>query len=62
MTLEGGYHTLPAQATLMDEHHLELILTEGKYHQVKRMLESVGNEVTHLQRTSIGPRKIDDLQ
>ena len=62
VTLDDGYQTLPAQATMLDNHHLELILTEGKYHQVKRMLQSVGNEVVHLQRIAIGPRKIDDLQ
>ncbi len=60
--LDDMYHTLPAQATLLDDHHLTLVLTEGKYHQVKRMLVSVGNEVVHLKRTAIGPRKIDDLQ
>lgn len=51
--LDDMYHTLPAQATLIDDHHLTLVLTEGKYHQVKRMLVSVGNEVVHLQRTAL---------
>lgn len=59
--LDDGYKTLPAQATLLDKNICELILTEGKYHQVKRMLISVGNEVVHLQRTAIGPRTLDDL-
>ena len=40
---------------------IELILIEGKYHQVKRMLLAVGNEVVYLQRTAIGPRTIDGL-
>lgn len=61
VVLDDGYQTQPAQAALIDAHHLKLILTEGKYHQVKRMLEAVGNAVTHLQRTAIGPRTIDDL-
>jgi 16S rRNA pseudouridine516 synthase len=60
--LDDMYHTLPAQATLIDEHHLTLVLTEGKYHQVKRMLVSVGNEVVHLQRVALWPRNIADLQ
>lgn len=59
--LDDGYKTLPAGATLVSEKCIELILTEGKYHQVKRMLISVGNEVVHLQRTAIGPRRLEDL-
>jgi 16S rRNA pseudouridine516 synthase len=36
------------------EHALRLTLTEGKYHQVKRMLAAVGNRVTRLHRSRIG--------
>jgi 16S rRNA pseudouridine516 synthase len=36
------------------EHTLRLTLTEGKYHQVKRMLAAVGNRVTGLHRSRIG--------
>ena len=35
-------------------HHLQLTLTEGKYHQVKRMLAAVGNRVEALHRSRIG--------
>jgi len=35
-------------------HHLRLTLTEGKYHQVKRMLAAVGNKVVELHRSQIG--------
>jgi 16S rRNA pseudouridine516 synthase len=35
-------------------HSLALTLTEGKYHQVKRMLAAVGNRVTALHRSRIG--------
>ena len=35
-------------------HHLRLTLTEGKYHQVKRMLAAVGNRVEALHRSRIG--------
>lgn len=61
VVLDDGYHTLPAKVTILDSLHLELILIEGKYHQVKRMLLAVGNEVVYLQRTAIGPRTIDGL-
>ncbi len=59
--LDDGYKTLPAQATKREDQLIELILTEGKYHQVKRMLASVGNEVVHLQRVAIGPWTLDDV-
>ncbi len=36
------------------EHTLRLTLTEGKYHQVKRMLAAVGNRVEALHRSRIG--------
>ncbi|MBL0920406.1 MAG: pseudouridine synthase [Hydrogenophaga sp.] len=41
-------------ARLMDERHLRLVLTEGKYHQVKRMVAAVGNRVDGLHRSAIG--------
>lgn len=59
--LDDGYKTLPAGAKSIETNLIELILTEGKYHQVKRMLLSVGNEVIHLQRIAIGPWTLDDL-
>jgi len=37
------------------ELHLRLTLTEGKYHQVKRMVAAVGNRVESLHRSAIGP-------
>ena len=38
----------------VDSHRLALTLTEGKYHQVKRMLAAVGNRVEGLHRSRIG--------
>jgi 16S rRNA pseudouridine516 synthase len=37
-----------------DALHLRLTLTEGKYHQVKRMVAAVGNRVEGLHRSRIG--------
>lgn len=45
----------------MDDHHLELILEQGKYHQVKRMLAAAGNHCDTLQRIQIGQLKLADL-
>lgn len=36
-----------------------LTITEGKYHQVKRMFQAVGNEVVYLQRVAIGALELD---
>ncbi len=43
-----------AGAQITGERALQLVLTEGKYHQVKRMLVAVGNHVTALHRSAIG--------
>lgn len=43
-----------AAAEAVDTHHMRLTLTEGKYHQVKRMVAAVGNRVTALHRSAIG--------
>jgi len=42
------------------EHHLRLTLTEGKYHQVKRMVAAVGNRVEALHRSQIGGLHLPD--
>jgi 16S rRNA pseudouridine516 synthase len=43
---------LDVQAT--GEHTLRMTLTEGRYHQVKRMVAAVGNRVDALHRSAIG--------
>lgn len=43
-----------AACQLIDGYTVDLTLTEGKYHQVKRMLAAVGNRVEALHRSSIG--------
>lgn len=51
--------TRPAQLTVIDCHHVELIIHEGKYHQVKRMFAATGNHVTNLHRARIGNLSLD---
>jgi 16S rRNA pseudouridine516 synthase len=43
-----------AACELMGPQHLQLTLTEGKYHQVKRMLAATGHQVVSLHRSRIG--------
>ncbi len=47
--------------TALDEFRLELILEQGKYHQVKRMLAAAGNHCAALERVAIGRLRLDDL-
>jgi 16S rRNA pseudouridine516 synthase len=48
------------QATATGSHNLELTLTQGKYHQVRRMLAAVGNHVNALHRSQIGGFKLPE--
>ncbi len=46
----------------LDTHQLKIVLEQGKYHQVKRMLAAAGNHCTALRRTEIGQLKLDALE
>lgn len=61
--LDGEFEkTKPADLSFIDETHAILILTEGKYHQVKRMMAYFGNKVIALHRASIGSITLDGLE
>ena len=60
-TLEDGYITKPAEIELCaDKKSGYITLVEGKYHQIKRMLESVNNKITYLERVTFGPLALDE--
>ena len=54
--------TLPAKLEIVNpqENELLLTITEGKYHQVKRMFAALGNKVEHLHRERIGQIELDE--
>jgi 16S rRNA pseudouridine516 synthase len=52
--------TKPAKLTIVTPREVLLEITEGKYHQVKRMFASIGNKVLELERLSIGDVELDD--
>ncbi len=52
--------TLPAKVKIISDLQIELTIHEGKFHQVKRMLQAVSNEVLHLKRFSFGGLSLDD--
>ena len=50
---------LPADLVIEDDYHAKLTISEGKYHQVKRMFAAQGNLVTELHRIQIGSIFLD---
>jgi len=63
VTLDDGYETKPGYLTILtsgQESEIELVIMEGKFHQVKRMFEAVGKTVTYLKRLEMGPLKLDE--
>lgn len=52
--------TMPAKAQKCDDKELLLTIYEGKFHQVKRMLKAVGNEVVYLERRKMGELSLDE--
>ena len=45
----------------LDTNLIEIVLEQGKYHQVKRMLAAAGNHCAALQRTAIGQLTLESL-
>lgn len=63
VTLEDGYKTLPADLEILKGDVISkayLTIQEGKYHQVKRMFESLDMRVIFLKRVSMGPLELDE--
>lgn len=63
VTLEDGYLTKPGELKILKSgitSDIELTITEGKYHQVKRMFEAVGKRVVYLKRLSMGSLLLDE--
>ena len=61
VTLEDGYETKPADIELAEDKKSGVItLVEGKYHQIKRMMEALHNQITYLERVTFGPLALPD--
>ena len=54
----GGYVTKPCEVEIAESGGY-ITLTEGKYHQIKLMLDAVGNKVRELERITFGPLTLD---
>lgn len=64
VVLDDGYKCMPAKLNILkaDESgsEIEVTIQEGKFHQVKRMFESVGKSVVYLRRIKFGPLDLDE--
>ena len=61
--MEDGYKTLPAQLHILSQDDIssvEVVIYEGKFHQVKRMFEAVGKRVKYLKRVAMGNLVLDE--
>lgn len=58
-----GERTLPARVRRISQsdssYVMELTITEGRFHQVKRMVQAIGGSVTYLKRLSMGTLSLD---
>ena len=52
--------TKPATLEILDDYNMNLTLSEGRYHQVKRMFAALGNKVIALHRWKIGNVVLDE--
>lgn len=65
ITLDDGYQCLPSELSILSIKgafsEIEVVIYEGKFHQVKRMFEAVGKSVVYLKRMEMGSLKLDAL-
>src|SRR5690625_2965856 len=66
ITLADGYFTRPADLTILGsddqkiQSEIEITITEGKYHQVKRMFAALGKKVIYLKRIRMGELALEE--
>ncbi len=61
VVLDTGYAALPGKVEYISPKSINLTITEGKYHQVKKMLKAVQNRVTYLKRIQFGNLTLGDM-
>ena len=62
ITLDDGFKTAPAKLEIIENNSMfaKISITEGKFHQIKRMFLALGKEVTFLKRISIDTLILDE--
>lgn len=66
IVIDKGIQTMPSKLKILMVHEeentseIELVIHEGKFHQVKRMFEACGMKVSYLKRLRMGTLKLDE--
>ncbi len=60
VTLKDGYTTKPCKIKMITSNSGEITLTEGKYHEIKRIFGAKNNKITYLKRISFAGIKLDE--
>ncbi|MBF0714171.1 rRNA pseudouridine synthase [Gemella sp. GH3] len=58
--LDDGYLCKSAKLEIISNKRAYLTISEGKFHQIKRMMKAINRKVTYLKRLEIGPLILDD--
>ncbi len=62
ITLKDGYTTKPCKIERISAYEGYITLTEGKYHEIKRLFGARGNKIVYLERISFSSIKLGDLK
>ena len=60
ITIDDGYKCKEARFIAISPNEAYIVISEGKFHQVKRMMEAIDCNVTYLKRVEFGPLELDD--
>ncbi|MCT4663449.1 MAG: rRNA pseudouridine synthase [Tissierellales bacterium] len=63
VTIDGDYKCLPAELEILESGEISkayVTIREGKFHQIKKMMLAIGNEVVYLKRMQMGSLKLDE--
>lgn len=61
ITIDGNVKCLPCKLEIIDDYHCYVTISEGKYHQIKKMFLSCNNQVELLKRIEFAQIKLDEL-
>ena len=61
VVLDTDYTALPSKVEYLSPKSIHFTITEGKYHQVKKMLKAVKNKVIYLKRVKFGNLNLDGM-
>lgn len=59
--LDTNYKTLPSKVEKIDDKTIYLTITEGKFHQIKKMIKAIKNKVTYLKRVEFANLTLKNL-